>query len=180
VCSVGLPLARFTSLHTLRLHFEHNTRHVLSLSLSTLAHLRSFTLGASTQGDVDAAALFAPLATLTLLHVSAFRISDRGAFLTALSALADLRMHQAFVEEAPQAILSPYLTALSRLTALALESNSALGGYFDSLGRTLTQLSSLARLRFRDNHECAESPSSALFSQLAALSRLQVRLLCAV
>lgn len=86
---------RFTDLHTLRLHFEHSSRNVLSLHLTALVHLRHFTLGASVHGRLDAGAVLAPLTTLTLLHVSWFQIEDRGEFLTALSDLADLSLHKA-------------------------------------------------------------------------------------
>lgn len=85
---------------------------------------------------------------------------------------------QAFVDDAetesPDPILSPYLTGMSALTALSLESNSALGASFDSLGLSLANLSSLAVLRFRDNHECSEAQASTLFSQLAELTWLKV------
>ena len=94
VCSVALPLMRFTNLHTLRLRFEHSSRNVLSLPLTALAHLRHFTLDASVHGTLDVGAVLAPLTTLTLLHVSSFQIEDRGEFLTALSALADLCLHK--------------------------------------------------------------------------------------
>jgi hypothetical protein len=94
VCSVALPLMRFTNLHTLRLHFEHSSRNRLSLPLTSLAHLRHFTLGASVNGTLDVDAVLAPLTSLTLLHVSSFQIGDRGQFLTALSSLADLSLHK--------------------------------------------------------------------------------------
>jgi hypothetical protein len=79
--------------------------------------------------------------------------------------------------ESSEPILSPYLTGLSALTALCLESNSALGASFDSLGLSLTHLSSLAVLRFRDNHECSEAQASTLFSQLAQLTWIKVHTL---
>lgn len=94
VCSVALPLMRFTHLHTLRLHFEHSSRNLLSLPLTALAHLRHFTVGASVHGTLDVSAVLAPLATLTLLHVSSFQIEDRGEFLTALTSLADLSLRK--------------------------------------------------------------------------------------
>lgn len=85
---------------------------------------------------------------------------------------------QAFADdaesEAPDPILSPYLTGLSALTALCLESNSALGASFDALGLSLTHLSSLSVLRFRDNHECSEAQASTLFSKLAEITWLKV------
>lgn len=86
---------------------------------------------------------------------------------------------QAFADdaesEAADPILSPYLTGMSALTALCLESNSALGTSFDSLGLSLAHLSSLEVLRFRDNHECSEAQATTLFSQLAELTWLKVR-----
>lgn len=94
VCSVALPLMRFTLLHTLRLHFEYSSRTVLSFSLTALVHLRHFTLGASVRGTLDVNAVLASLTTLTLLHVSSFQMEGRGEFLTALTSLADLSLHK--------------------------------------------------------------------------------------
>lgn len=178
MCSVALPLARCTALASLRLHFEHASSDALALPLRPLRHLRHLTLSTSTQGSLSGGALLAHLAALTLLHLSAFRVHDRGAFLSTLTALQDLRLHQAFVEceEAPP--LAPYLPFLQALTALALESNSALAAHFDPLGHALTQLARLSCLRFRDNHECSEAPATALFGQLTALSTLEARPPC--
>eukprot|EP00892_Ulva_mutabilis_P003287 jgi/Ulvmu1/132/UM001_0136.1 len=174
VCSVTLPLARCTALASLKLHFEHSSDDVLALALRPLHHLRHLTLSTSTQVALSAAPLLAPLTALTLLHLSAFRLHDRGAFLSTLTDLLDLRLHQAFVECEAEPPLAPFLPFLQCLTALALESNSALATHFDPLGHALTQLSLLSCLRFRDNHECSESPPSALFGQLTALSLLEV------
>lgn len=175
VCSLALQLARCTLLTSLRLHFEFASAAMPALPLGALPLLRHLTLSASAQGSLNAAALLGPLSWLTLLHVSAFRVHDRGAFLSTLTALQDLRLHQAFVEVEDAAPLAPYLPLLQALTALALESNSALAAHFDPLGHALTRLPRLSCLRFRDNHDCSEAPATALFSQLTALSRLEVR-----